>query len=186
MNRKWIFFGCGGLLLLGFLFMGCSAIVAVVGSGSGEGGGAPPGEQASGEDPGAAAAIGEPLDVGEVSWIVDGAEQTQSLQSQFGENREGNFIVVDFTFTNNDTEAITLDTVSMALLDGQNRRTESDPDAFEYIEESRNIFLEQVNPGVSKEGTAIFTVAPDANDFTLELGDAAMFSEQTGSVKLDF
>lgn len=127
--------------------------------------------------------------MGDVSWVVNDARQAQSLQSQFGgmgENREGDFVIADFTFTNNGSEAVTLDTVSMVLVDAQGRRFEADPDAFEYIEENRNIFLEQVNPGVSREGTAIFTVAPDATDFTLELGDAAMFSEQTGLVWLDF
>ncbi|MBA2693251.1 MAG: DUF4352 domain-containing protein, partial [Rubrobacter sp.] len=105
---------------------------------------------------------------------------------EFGENQQGNFVIIDFTFTNNSAEALTLDTVSMALVDGEGRRSEADPAAFEYIDPSRMIFLEQVNPGVSREGTAIFTVAPDAADFTLELGDAAFFSDETGFVELAF
>ncbi|WP_119070425.1 DUF4352 domain-containing protein [Rubrobacter indicoceani] len=187
MYRKWIFIGCSGVLLLGFLIAGCTAFVAVLDGGSDSGGQAADG----GGDEAApqAVPVGQNLDVGEVSWVVNGAEETTSLQSQFGElgeNREGSFVVVDFTFTNNGSEAVTLDTVSMALVDGQDRRFEADPDAFEFIEEGRNIFLEQVNPGVSREGTAIFTVSPDAGDFTLELGDAQMFSDRTGSVRLEF
>lgn len=182
MNKKWILFGCGGVLLLGFLIAGCTGIVAIMGSGSGEIGSGGTEEVAPQAVP-----VGQSLDVGEVSWVVNGAEQATTLQSQFGgSSGEGNFVVVDFTFTNNGSEAVTLDTVSLTLVDGQDRRSEPDPDAFEYIEEGRDIFLEQVNPGVSREGTAIFTVAPDAADFTLELGDAAMFSEESGTVELDF
>ncbi|MBA2692225.1 MAG: hypothetical protein H0U65_07005, partial [Rubrobacter sp.] len=38
---------------------------------------------------------------------------------EFGENQQGNFVIIDFTFTNNSAEALTLDTVSMALVDGE-------------------------------------------------------------------
>jgi hypothetical protein len=134
-------------------------------------------------------AVGEPVNVGEVAWVVNNAAEATELQSQFGEfgeNQQGNFVVIDFTFTNNSAEAVTLDTVSMVLVDGGGRRFEADPAAFEYIDPNRMIFLEQVNPGVSREGTAIFTVAPDASGFTLELGDAAFFSDETGFVELAF
>ena len=41
----------------------------------------------------------------------------------------------------------------------------------------RNIFLENVNPGVTDLGQAIFTVVPDATGFELELGDADLLSD---------
>jgi hypothetical protein len=69
-------------------------------------------------------------------------------------------------------EAATLDTASMALIDSEGRKSEADPDKIGYIPDDRNIFLENVNPGVTDRGQAIFTVAPDATGFELELGDA--------------
>lgn len=133
--------------------------------------------------------IGDPASVGDVAWIVNGARQTQELQSQFGEfgeNKQGNFVIVNFAFTNNSSEALTLDTISLVLIDGQEREFEADTDDFEYVNPDKMIFLEQVNPGVTKEGQAIFTVAPDANDFTLRAGDLEFFSDENAFIDLGF
>lgn len=81
-------------------------------------------------------------------------------------------------------EAATLDTASMTLIDSEGRKSEADPDKFGYIPDDRNIFLENVNPGVTDEGQAIFTVAPDATGFELELGDADLLSDDHGTVPL--
>ncbi len=75
---------------------------------------------------------------------------------------------------------------SLTLLDGSERESRPDPDSFGYIPNERNIFLEQVNPGVAKEGTVIFTVAPDASGFRLQVGDANLFSNQEAFVDLGF
>lgn len=174
-------------------------LVAVVAGSGGDGGS---GEQAGGNGGGGQAEsggsggngdsqeqtvqVGEPITVGNVEWTVNDAQQTNELQSDFGTSEQGNFVVVDFTFLNNGDEAVTLDTVSMTLVDGQGRSNEADSDKFEYIPEGRDIFLEQVNPGVEQEGTAIFTVAQNAQDFTLELGDTDMFGNETGYVELGF
>lgn len=52
--------------------------------------------------------------------------------------------------------------------DSQGRKSEADPDKFGYIPDDRNIFLENVNPGVTDKGQAIFTVAPGSTGFELE------------------
>ncbi len=74
----------------------------------------------------------------------------------------------------------------MALLDSSDRESRPDTDTFGYIENERNIFLEQVNPGVTREGTAIFTVSPNASGFRLRVGDANMFSREESYVDLGF
>ena len=81
-------------------------------------------------------------------------------------------------------EAATLDTASMTLIDSEGRKSEADPDKFGYIPDDRNIFLENVNPGVTDQGQAIFTVAPSATGFELELGDADLLSDEHGTVPL--
>jgi len=43
-----------------------------------------------------------------------------------------------------------------------------------------------MNPGVAKQGTAIFQVAPDASGFRLQAGDAKMFTNENGYVELGF
>jgi hypothetical protein len=94
-------------------------------------------------------------------------------------------VVVNFAFTNEGKGAATLDTASMTLIDSKGRKSETDPDKFGYIPDDRNIFLENVNPGVTDRGQAIFAVTPDATDFRLDLGDADLLSDEHGTVPLD-
>lgn len=130
------------------------------------------------------ARIGEPLRVGDVTWVVQDAKMVTELTSSYEKPIHGNFVVVNFTFTNEGKEATTLDTASMTLIDSEGRKSEADPDKFGYIPDDRNIFLENVNPGVTDEGQAIFTVAPDSTGFKLELGDAGLLSDDHGTVPL--
>ena len=77
--------------------------------------------------------------------------------------------IVDFNFTNDSSEAVTLDSASVALLDSSGNKSEADPDTFGYIPANKDIFLENVNPGVTRPGEVIFTVAPDASGFKLQV-----------------
>lgn len=149
----------------------------------------PPPEEPRDTPPAETVGIGDPASVGDVAWVVNGARQRQELKSQFGEfgeNKQGNFVIVDFAFTNNSSESVTLDSISLVLLDGQGREFEADTDDFEYVAPEKQIFLEQVNPGVTKEGRVIYTVAPDASDFTLRAGDLAFFSDENAFIGLGF
>jgi hypothetical protein len=53
----------------------------------------------------AAVAVGQPVTAGDIEWIVTNAGQTNQLSQesfgQFGDTKQGNFIVVDVRFTNN-------------------------------------------------------------------------------------
>jgi hypothetical protein len=95
-------------------------------------------------------------------------------------------VVVDFDFTNNASEAKTLTQNIIALYDGSGRKSEPDTDTFSYVPSDKNIFLDQVNPGVTKSGEVIFPVAPDASDFTLELSNTNFFKSGKADVDLGF
>lgn len=138
------------------------------------------------EQEGPTADMGEPLNVGDVTWTVTNATQATELASPMGETKQGNFVIADFDFTNNGDEAVTLDSASLALLDGEGRSSDVDTDNPMYVDPERDVFLQQVNPGVTRQGQVIFSVAPDASDFTLELGDTDMFSNNNGYVELGF
>jgi hypothetical protein len=137
-----------------------------------------------------AAPIGQPLNVGDVRWIVTSARQRDRLEQkdfgQFGDTKQGNFVVVNFEFTNNSNEPVTLDSISLTLIDKRGRESNPDPDTFGYVPSDLDPFLEQVNPGVTKKGRVIFTVAPNASKFKLRLGDAAFFGDEEGFVRLGF
>ena len=170
--------GGGGCLLLAVLMLvGFAGCLAALSGGGGD-------EAAEEQEKRPTAKIGEPLRVGGITWVVQDAKTVTELTSSYEKPISGNFVVVNFTFTNEGKEAATLDTASMTLVDSEGRRNEADPDKFGYIPDGRNIFLENVNPGVTDQGQAIFTVAPGSTGFELELGDADLFSDVHGTVPL--
>ena len=178
-GRSWLrllLIGGGGcLMLVVLMLLGFAGCLAALGSGD---------DVAEKPQQSPTAKIGEPLRVGSVTWVVQDAKTVTELTSSYEKPVRGNFVVVNFTFTNEGKEAATLDTASMALVDSEGRRNEADPDKFGYIPDGRNIFLENVNPGVTDQGQAIFTVAPGSTGFELELGDAELFSDAKGTVPL--
>jgi len=182
-GTKLAFGGCVVLpVLLAIGFVGCLVVIgAVSGGGAGTGSG-------TSEDKWPTAGIGEPLRVGQVTWTVTSARQATQIEEKglgrFGDTKQGNFVIVDFSFENNSKEAITLDPVSLTLIDSKGRKSKPDEDVFGYVPSSKEIIYEQVNPGVTREGQVIFTVAPEATDFRLQAGDAVMFTDKSGIVKL--
>ncbi len=193
--------GCIVLVLLAVLLGGCAAIIASIGpstdskSASSESESKSSKEEqksSSSKEEQPTVAIGQAITVGDVIWRVTNARQAnqltqQDVPKQFAETERGNFVVVDFDFTNNGNEPASLSTTSLALIDSQGRESEPDSDKFQYIPRDRNIFvLDRINPGVTRQGQAIFTVAPGASGFQLQVGDAKMFSDENGYVDLGF
>ncbi len=141
-----------------------------------------PGEQPAGPT----VAAGQPLTVGNAEWVVTYAYPATQLFSEYGDTKQGNFVVVEFQFNNNSDEGVTVNTESLALFDGNGRKYKFDTDIFFYIASSKNIFLVEVGPGDSQEGEVIFKVAPDASQFRLQLGEENPFSNNRGYVNLGF
>ena len=118
--------------------------------------------------------------VANVQWRVSDAYLTNQLRSNFGTQKRGRFVVVDFTFTNNRDEEVTLDPeLHMVLKDRRGREFGTDVDSWEFMPTNLNIFLEPVNPGISKNGRVIYQVPPDAWGFTLKLDDVEFWKEES-------
>jgi hypothetical protein len=184
-GTKLAFGGCVVLpVLLVIGFVGCLALFA---SGGGEGGS---GESRERKAQQAAADIGQPEHVGEVTWTVTDARQVSEIKEKgfgrFGETKRGNFVIVDFNFTNNSSEDVTLDSASLSLIDSSGNKSEVDTDYSSYVPANKDIFLENVNPGVTRPGEVIFTVAPGASGFKLQVGDTIPFTDKNGYVDLGF
>jgi hypothetical protein len=124
--------------------------------------------------------VGQTAQVANVQWRVSDAYLTNQLRSNFGTQKRGRFVVVDFTFTNNRNEEVTLDPeLHMVLKDRRSREFGTDPDSWEYVPTNLDIFLEPVNPGISKYGRVIYQVPPDAWGFTLRLDDVEFWKEES-------
>ena len=122
--------------------------------------------------------VGQTATVGNVEWTVSDAYRTTLLKSNFGTQKQGNFVVVDFTFTNNRSEEVTIDPeLHMILRDSEGREFGTDSDAWEFIPNRLFIFLEAVNPGISKEGRVVYEVPPDAEGFVLTLDDVEFLED---------
>jgi len=186
-GTKLAFGGCVVLpVLLVIGFVGCLALFA---GGRGDGGSGS-GESRERKAQQAAVDIGQPVHVGEVTWTVTNARQVSEIREkgfgQFGETKRGNFVIVEFTFTNNSSEAVTLDSASLSLIDSSGNKSEVDPDYSSYVPANKEIFLENVNPDVRRPGEVVFTVASGASGFKLQVGDTNPFSGKNGYVDLGF
>ena len=104
--------------------------------------------------------------------VDDEAYQVTNSWKQNGihsalENLEGTFVAVDFTFYNMGSDPRTLDESALKLKDSQGRSYDVIQDNMMVVPMSKDIFLEDVSPGVSKQGRAYFSVAPTASGFVL-------------------
>jgi Domain of unknown function (DUF4352) len=185
-GTKWAFGGCIVLpvfLVIGFI--GCFALLGGTGeeTGSGAEGGGGVNEKNRDALRAEAAKVGDTVKVGDVAWTVTDVNQETKLRS-FGDRKKGNFVIVDLTFANNGNKPITIDTASLAIPDEQGRTHETNPDASYYVPTRLDIFLEQVNPGVTQKGRVFFSIAPDASGLILRAGDGVAFTEENGYVDL--
>jgi hypothetical protein len=187
--------GCAVLTVLGLLTVGgCFALVANMEPSTESKSEASKGNQKSGSSKKgeqSTVSIGEPVIAGDVTWTVTDARRAnqlrqQGVSKQFAKTGQGDFVIVDFDFANNGNDAITLDNESLALIDSEGRESKPSAEEFLYVPEDRRIFLERINPGVARQGEAIFEVAPGASGFLLQAGDANMWSDENGYVDLGF
>ncbi len=196
MGRFWKItgIGCGGLLGLLVLFVACVAIIGGNNnsstsnqSSSSSSSSNSSSQQNKNQDKGTPTAkLNEDVKVGDATWSVTGARQTKQLTSTFGGSpKNGNFIVVDFGFRNDGNEAKTLHTGALQLVDSAGRTSDPATDTFGYIPNDKNVFLNQVNPGVIQPGEVIFSVAPGGSGYKLLLKDTNLFKSSTNQAYVD-
>ncbi|CAA9448663.1 MAG: hypothetical protein AVDCRST_MAG78-3142 [uncultured Rubrobacteraceae bacterium] len=134
---------------------------------------------------GSGPSIGEIVVVGDVAWAVTDVEESDILVSRLG-SEEGNFVIVDLNFQNNSNQDITFATPFVTLVDGEGREFEADIEYnFTHVEPENNMFAAHVQPGVTKAGKIIFSVAPDSSGLQLRVGEAKFASDESASIDLD-
>jgi hypothetical protein len=110
--------GRGCLILLVLVVLGFAGRLAVLGSSGGGGSSTSGSSKRYSEAKQSAVGIGDPITVGDVEWTVTDARQTkqltqQGVSKQFAKIDLGNFVIVDFDFTNNGSDPVTLDSTSL-------------------------------------------------------------------------
>lgn len=120
-----------------------------------------------------AAGIGTPVRDGKFEFTVTSIEPGVARVGDdlFGEDAQGQFLLVHLRVTNIGDEAQMFDGSSQKLLDTAGRTHSADSAAGMYVGDS-NSFLNQINPGNSVDGTVVFDIPADAAPASLELHDS--------------
>ncbi|KKE77721.1 DUF4352 domain-containing protein [Bacilli bacterium] len=128
-----------------------------------------------------AAKIGEPSTVGDVTFTVNGVNETNEISSgnEFIENAttSGKYIILDITVHNAKNEAITIDSSFFKIIaDGTEYDPTTDGNVMMAMGDAMDdFFLAQVNPNLEKSGKVVFEVGADVDV------DSALLRAQTGA-----
>lgn len=124
--------------------------------------------------------IGDSVEVGKFSITISSCTEQDKFKSDNmyidDVTTEGKFIAVEAKIINNDKEARTIDTNMFKLVDSQNREFEV-YSKFELMTMlgDKYLFLESVNPGMSRSGIFVFEVPKDVNEYSLKMYPGILF-----------
>lgn len=119
--------------------------------------------------------VGEKVEVGKLAYQVNNVSATNEIASdnQFIESAttEGQFVLIDITAYNNDSETRMVDSNMFKVEDDQGREFEptSDAEVMMVVEDMSDFFLQDINPGLSKTGKVVFELPADVTSYTLEV-----------------
>jgi hypothetical protein len=117
--------------------------------------------------------IEQECDLGVSSITVTSAKQAQTINTSVGDTFEGNFVIVEFDYTYGGSAPADTGEPPFQVFDGDNNAYSLHFEATSAygIDHDRTLIFTTVQPGVPTQGTAIFEVSPDAEDFTLLVAD---------------
>ncbi|MDM5436208.1 DUF4352 domain-containing protein [Bacillus hominis] len=117
-----------------------------------------------------------------VNIAVGSVESVDSVGGEYlKEKAQGVFKIVEITITNNQKDAITVDSNSFKLVDNKDREFTYSIQAQTAFDVgnggSSDFFLKQLNPGLSQTGKIIFDVPADAQGLVLKARGGMMGKE---------
>lgn len=126
--------------------------------------------------------IGQPLTVGDLVFTVTSAGTIDELDF-YGETKTGHWELISINIQNNGKEAVTIDSSFFKLLESDGTVYETDSDSIMYIDSEKSLFLEAINPKLSKDGEVLFAIPTSAIDLTLQV-QTGYFGTETGEISL--
>lgn len=141
-------------------------------------------ETTAAEAPAVSVGIRQPLTVGDLVFTVTEVATTDTLDF-YGDTKSGHWLVVNVNVANNSKEAVTIDSSYFKLLESDGTVYETDSDSIMYIDSEKSLFLEEINPKLSKDGQLLFAipVSVDTNALTLQV-QTGYFGTETGEISL--
>lgn len=117
------------------------------------------------------AKIGEPVTDGDLSYTVSGMTTAPSLGSSYTKkDAQGLFYIVSLKIENKGKETKTVDSSMLTLMDSQGRKFDRsiEGQTAKGMEQGKvDLFLQQVQPGLSASGDVVFDAPKDATGLTL-------------------
>src|SRR5699024_652865 len=131
--------------------------------------------------------LATPLNVGDVEFTVNNWEQADSVGTDFMiEEANDTYMVMDVTVANNCNEAIAVDSSYCKVVNGENTYEPDRMASSTANEDDLGLFLEQINPGSSRNARVVFDVTQDvvdSEDKQVQV-QSGMFGTETGIINL--
>lgn len=124
------------------------------------------------------AGIGQPVQDGKFEFVVSGVEAGVPFigPEGFGEQAQGQFVIVRTTVTNIGDEAQSFSASNMTLFDDQGRKFDADSWASSLVDDTNaSGIYDNINPGNSAQVALVFDIPVDAVPSSVKLHDS-MFS----------
>lgn len=147
-------------------------------------------ETATDEDGDEAAlfSMGETVDVGDMQYTIEGMDTTSSIGDEIvGSETSDVFVILDVSVTNNGNDSVTVDSSYLELLLDESTYSADTTASRHASEGDTDMFLEQINPGSSLEGSVAFDVTEDVaeNENLMVQVQEGMFGTNTAIINLD-
>lgn len=139
------------------------------------------------EEADAIVGLATPLNVGDVEFTVNSWEQAASVGADFMvQEANDTYIVMDVTVANNSNEAITVDSSYFKIVNGENTYEPDTMAGTAANEDGMGLFLEQINPGSSRNAVVVFDVTQDVVDSAEKQVQvqSGMWGTETGLINL--
>ncbi|CAM2807922.1 DUF4352 domain-containing protein [Paenibacillus sediminis] len=124
-----------------------------------------------------AAKVGQAVEVGKLSITVNKVKKTDKIgDNEFLQKKTDNqFIVLNVSIKNNDSDARTLDSSMFRLKDSKGTEYDPLPDGDMYVNNGDTLFLAQINPHITKKSNIVFEVPKDDSAYVLEADSGVGF-----------
>jgi len=114
--------------------------------------------------------MGNQIAVGNISYVVKSISEKTTLSNSFdSKTTQGKYLVINIDVTNNDKESRMIDTAMFKLHDSKERVFDPDSTLDMYVNQDLGFFLENLNPGISRNANIVFELPKDAIELKLEL-----------------
>jgi hypothetical protein len=130
--------------------------------------------------------IGDSLKVGDVVFTVKGKETASNVGGEFGQNAQGEYLILDMAVKNEGKEALTIDSSFFKITaDGTEYTADGTADIFAN-EAGSSFFLQSVNPNIEFKGKMVFDLPADIVDAdNLKLNvQTGVFGTEQGKINL--